>query len=405
MSRIALPLNATKVKNAKAKEKEYSLHDGNNLSLIITTIGSKLWRFTYYHPITKKRLKISLGSYPAISLEQARKQAIYMKGLILQGIDPKEYKQKQIKEKQAEEITLNSISLQWKAWKTPKVKEKTMLKDWIRIERHLLPAIGEIPIRDITIPNIVDYLRPIEKTKPDTLRKVIGLLNDMMNYAVLMGIIPFNTVKDLKKAFYIPAHQHQASIDPMDLGKFLIVLNKASCLTTTKLLIYWQLITMVRPFEAVSVEWNEIDFINKVWNIPAEKMKGKKGRQRPHSVPLSNQALYILEQMKLYSGNFSYVFPNRNNTRKPCCSQTANNSIKNLGYKGILTAHGMRSVTSTYLNSLGKFDPYAVEKCLSHEDKNTVRATYNRTDYFSLRVDIMNYWGKFVEEQSNGFFT
>ncbi|MBV7387226.1 site-specific integrase [Pasteurellaceae bacterium TAE3-ERU1] len=135
-----------------------------------------------------------------------------------------------------------------------------------------------------------------------------------------------------------------------------------------------------------------------MWNIPAEKMKGRKYYKRPHCVPLSSQALAIIKEMRGYSMHSPFIFVSRSSRKRPCNSSTANMAIKRLGYGGRLTAHGLRSIASTYLNSLGKFDPFAIERCLAHNDKSTVRAIYNRTDYMQLRIEIMQAWGDYVAQ-------
>ncbi len=159
----------------------------------------------------------------------------------------------------------------------------------------------------------------------------------------------------------------------------------------TRCLIEWQLLTLVRPSEASGARWAEIDLNAKLWTIPAERMKAK----REHIVPLSVQALDILEVMKLISAHREHFFPSRNAPKQPMNSQTANAALKRLGYGGKLVAHGLRSIASTAMNESG-FNPDVIEAALAHSDKNEVRRAYNRTTYLEQRKELMNWWGSFI---------
>lgn len=159
----------------------------------------------------------------------------------------------------------------------------------------------------------------------------------------------------------------------------------------TRCLIEWQLLTLVRPSEASGTRWAEINLDAKLWTIPAERMKAK----REHIVPLSPQALEILEVMKPISAHREHVFPSRNDPKLPMNSQTANAALKRIGYGGKLVAHGMRSIASTAMNEAG-LNPDVIESALAHTDRNEVRKAYNRTTYLPQRITLMNWWGDFV---------
>ncbi|MBJ4125604.1 tyrosine-type recombinase/integrase, partial [Salmonella enterica subsp. enterica serovar Rissen] len=160
---------------------------------------------------------------------------------------------------------------------------------------------------------------------------------------------------------------------------------------STRCLIEWQLLTLVRPSEASGARWVEIDLDAKLWTIPAERMKAK----REHIVPLSPQALDILEVMKPISAHREHVFPSRNDPKQPMNSQTANAALKRIGYGGKLVAHGLRSIASTALNEAG-FNPDVIEAALAHSDKNEVRRAYNRSTYLLKRIELMNWWGELI---------
>jgi len=189
-----------------------------------------------------------------------------------------------------------------------------------------------------------------------------------------------------------------ATITAQELPEFMQVLSMARIELQTRCVIEWQLLTMTRPSEAVGVKWDEIDFDNDLWVIPAEKMK----MRREHTITLNKQAMAILSIMKPISGHRGYVFPSMKppyNT--PMNASTANMAIKRMGYKDKLVAHGLRALASTILNEQG-FDPNIIEVALAHIDTNSVRRAYNRATYLEQRRIMLNWWGNFVEQASKG---
>ncbi len=180
---------------------------------------------------------------------------------------------------------------------------------------------------------------------------------------------------------------------PEELPKLMRSLIISNLSVPTRCLIEWQLLTLVRPSEASGTRWAEINLDAKLWTIPAERMKAK----REHIVPLSPQALEILEVMKPISAHREHVFPSRNDPKLPMNSQTANAALKRIGYGGKLVAHGMRSIASTAMNEAG-LNPDVIESALAHTDRNEVRKAYNRTTYLPQRITLMNWWGDFCKE-------
>ena len=186
------------------------------------------------------------------------------------------------------------------------------------------------------------------------------------------------------------------TIRPEELPKLMRTISMSNLSIPTRCLLEWQLLTLIRPAEASATAWSEIDIENKQWCIPAERMKAK----RDHIVPLSEQALELLEIMRSISGNRHYVFPSRNDPRKPMNSQTANAALKRIGYGGKLVAHGLRSIASTAMNE-AEFNSDVIEAALAHCDKNEVRRAYNRTIYLEQRKLLMAWWGETVYSLKN----
>ncbi|MCT8759966.1 tyrosine-type recombinase/integrase [Glaesserella parasuis] len=401
MSRIISPLTNTQVDKAKSKDKEYSLSDGKGLYLSVTTKNSKIWRFNYNKPFTKKRTEISLGKYPEISLAQARKIREEYLELLAQDIDPKIYRQNIVDEEILKrENTFEAVAKKWREKKSLEVQPKTMEKNWARLENHLFSKIGNVAVSEITPKMVIKAVEPLKaRGVGDTLHRVIRLLNEVLNFAVNMGLIEFNKCVNVSANFSTHTAENNPTIRPELLPEFLSDLDDSNSSIQVKILIKWQLLTMVRPKEAVSAEWQEIDFDKKTWTIPAPKMKGGK---RSHTVPLSRQAITLLEKIKSITGYKRFVFQSGTNPNKSMSSQTANRAIKLLvggKYKDRLTAHGLRSIASTYLNEqLINYD--VIEACLSHIIADQTRKAYNRSDYFEQRIEVMQQWGDYVERCS-----
>jgi len=263
---------------------------------------------------------------------------------------------------------------------------------------YIFPELGEVPIHKITAYKTIKVLKPIEaKGSYETIKRLCQRLNEIMVYAENCGLIDINPLTGIRQAFQAPTKQHLPTIKPEELGSFLKTLSFASIKITTRCVIEWQLHTMVRPSEAAGTRWDEIDFENSLWEIPAERMKSKK----LHKVPLSSQAVSLLELMKDISSKSDFVFPSNSSLRKHTNSSTANMALKRMGFKEKLVAHGMRSLASTILNEEG-FDGDVIEACLAHTGKNEVRNAYNRATYLDRRKPVMQWWSEHIEKAATG---
>lgn len=218
-----------------------------------------------------------------------------------------------------------------------------------------------------------------------------------MTFAVNTGIIHHNPLAGIKAAFQTPKAVNMPTLKPEELPELMEKLSYASIKITTRCLIEWQLHTMVRPSEAAGTQWDEIDFENKLWHGPAERMKMKK----IHSVPLTPQTLEILERMKPLHSHREFVFPSDRYPNKPSNPQTANMALKRMGFAGRLVAHGMRALASTTLNE-ERFDGDIIESALAHQETNEVRRAYNRAEYLNRRRTLMNCWSKHIEDSLTG---
>ncbi|MGK2232427.1 integrase domain-containing protein [Colwellia polaris] len=398
MARNTIKLTNTAVKNAKAKDKEYKLNDGEGLKLRIRPNGSKTWLFDYYKPHTKTRTSIGFGSFPEVTLAAAREKKRIARTQISEDIDPKEFKDDLArKNKIAANNTLEVVASDWFDKKKKTIAETTAKSLWRNFEKHVFPKIGKRPIAKLSAPEVIQTLKALAaKGSLETVDKIAGNLNAVMKYAVNTGLIHANPLSGIRAAFDKPKVKHMPTLEPEELPQLMKTISYASIKLTTRCLIEFQLHCMCRPNEAAGATWSEIDFENKLWLIPDERMK----RGKPHTIPLTPQVLEILERMKPISGHCEHIFPSDRQLTKGSNPETVNKALGRMGYKGRLVGHGLRSLASTTLNSLG-FDGDVIEAALSHQDENKVRSAYNRSQYLERRRVLMAFWSEHIENAEN----
>lgn len=395
----ATRLSELKIKSAKPSEKDYVLFDGGGLQMRVRSNGSKLWNFNYRHPVTKKRINMGLGTFPEVSLAQARKSSIAAREVLAQGLDPKEQRDAALQAKQAEtEHTFQNVATSWYELKKDAVTPAYAEDIWRSLTLHVFPDLGTTPISAISAPQVINLLRPLEtKGSLETVKRLSQRLNEIMTYGVNSGLIHANPLSGIRSVFKKPKKKNMAALAPDELRELMVAIANASIKRTTRCLIEWQLHTMTRPAEAATACWADINFEKRIWTIPAERMK----KRRMHIIPLTEQALALLEAIKPYSGHREYVFPADRNPRTHCNSQTANMALKRMGFEGRLVSHGMRSMASTILNEHG-WEPELIEVALAHVDKDEVRSAYNRADYIERRRPMMAWWSEHIQKAAIG---
>ncbi|EAO6871602.1 tyrosine-type recombinase/integrase [Salmonella enterica] len=402
MAKLAKKLTDTEIKNTKPAGKEINLFDGDGLILRISPLstgGKKNWYFRYSVPVSKKRTKMSLGTYPHLTLARARALRDEYLSLLANGTDPQVHNNDKANAlKNATEHTLQAVA---RKWLDEKVKTSGISQDhaediWRSLERNIFPGLGNVPINEIRPKLLKQHLDPIEQRGVlETLRRLISRLNEIFRWAATEELIEFNPADNLGQRFSKPKKQNMPALPPSELPRFLAALNNASVRLETRLLIEWQLLTWVRPGEAVRARWSDIDMGNSMWNIPAEFMKMKK----PHKVPLSKESLRILKSMESISGHREWVFPSIKAPLSHMHEQTANAAIIRMGFGGELVAHGMRSIARTAAEESGKFRTDALEAALAHSKKDEIISAYNRADYINERVALMQWWGDYIQAQ------
>lgn len=395
MARAINKLTNTQVERLKYSENgknEYT--DGEGLFFQLYPSGVKTWRFRYNHPQTKKRTKHTIGNYPAVSIAQARMKRDEINALLAQKIDPQIHFQQLEKEQELSNAnTFQAVAERWKAKKQGEIEIKTIEKYWGSIELHLLPVIGKYPINEI-VPTLVSIpLQEVEaRGNYDMANRLASYVNSILDFAVNGGLIPFNPCVKVGKNLKKVKKQNNPHVKTEEIPQLLQAIESARLQLNTKALIHFQLLTMVRPNEATEAEWVEIDLDKKLWTIPAERMKARE----PHIVPLSTQAVRLLEQMKAISGRFKYIFTKRGNYHAPMSIESINAALKRMGYQGKQTAHGLRGLARTYLAEQSITHEHA-EACLAHKTGGNVSLAYNHSTYLEQRKAIMQLWGDFIE--------
>lgn len=401
MPKIVKPLNDTRIKNAKPTGKEQVLRDGQGLTLRIRENGSKSWSFEYQQPYTKKTRKISFGKYPEVSLSRARELRAEARELLAQGIDPKVHKEEfALEQANKHKETFKAVALDWFEVKKTTVGKKRAADIERNFKLHIFPIIGEVPVSKLTARIAIDAMKPIQaQGKIETLERACSQLNMVMDYAVNTGVIDFHTCGKIRTAFKTKVVRNYPALKPQELSELMQALTSNKLKRMTRCLIEFQLHTMVRPQEAACATWDEFDIENKLWRIPAKRMKMK----NEHAIPLSKEVLKLLELIKiegrvtpLNKGN--YLFPSTASRTGHVSKETANKGIKRIGLGAKTVAHGLRALASTVLNEQ-EHDYDLIEKALAHSQSD-VRARYNRAEYIEKRRPMMQAWSDFIVKAS-----
>ncbi|WP_275074616.1 tyrosine-type recombinase/integrase [Providencia rettgeri] len=380
-------LTDIQIRKAKPSDKAYTLNDGNGLSLLIEPNGSKGWRFRYR--FAGKPKMISFGVYGQISLADARRKRDEAKKQLSDGIDPSDArKSEKITQKYAAENTFKAVAMEWHASKCS-TWSKGYASEILRcFENDVFPFIGSRPIDQLAPLELLAVLQKIEKRGAlEQASKIRRRCGEVFRYAVITGRAKYNPAPDLSGAMNKPETKHFPFLQESEIPDFVKALNNYQGSKITKYATQLLMLTGVRTVELRFAEWSEFDFENALWEIPKERMK----KRRPHLVPLSPQVLEILDKLKVISGNYSLLFPGRNDARKPISDASINKVIAKIGYKGRLTGHGFRHMMSTILHEKG-FDSAWIELQLAHVDKNSIRGIYNHALYLERRIKMMKFY-------------
>ncbi len=389
-----MPLTDRAVLNLKANGKQHKHFDGGGLHLVVYPAGGKCWRLSYRY--AGKENTLSFGSYPAVSLKMAREKREEAKALLAQGIDPGKRKQEE-KEAAAEVIlnTFENIAREWHGKFEERWTEKNAKVILARMQRDIFPHIGNIPIRELKSPQILDVANRIaERGALDYAHRALQYCGMIFRYAIATGKSEHNIVADLRGALPSARVKHHATItDPQKIGTLLRAIDGYDGYFPVTCALKLAPLVFVRPGELRCAAWDEFDFSKAEWRIPAERMKMKE----QHIVPLARQSLEILNALKRITGHAPLLFPSVRTASRPMSDNTVNAALRRLGYsKEELTGHGFRSMASTLLNELG-WNRDAIERQLAHEERNAVRAAYYFAEFLPERCEMMQAWVNYLD--------
>lgn len=384
MAKQTTPLTVAKINNAKPKDKLYRLFDGNGLCLKILSSGSKTWEYRFKNPTTNKEDTLVIGEYPLISLAEARTIHLEKRSLVLKGIDPK------VKIKS---LLFGDLFSEWFS----KWNKGTKHNDAIgsAIQRYILPTLKNYEISKIEPSHIVKSLRTLEKEGVlDTLKKTKSGLKQMFDYLVAEGYIKYNPVIQVSSSlFKKPTKSNHRKLENNQIYLMHEFLNYEGINPMIRLCTDFIMRTLLRAKEACTLKWDYYDEENQLIIIPSQNMKVKDGND--HIVPLSKQVIKILATVKNITGKYDYIFMNPELTNH-INTEATTNAMKQQSVP--TSTHGFRSLASTIINEGSLFRSGAIEACLAHRDKDTIRATYNKAKYLQERREIMQWWSDFIDQ-------
>lgn len=391
--RIA-PLTDLQIRNAKAPKKEIKLFDGGGLFLSVTPSGGKLWRLKYRFGGREK--KLSLGAFPEISLSDARRKREEARKLIAQGIDPGLAK----KEQEAESNdTFERVAAEWMDYKkASRFSPRHADRVWRSLENDIFPSLGHMPVAQITTKQIADVIKQIEsRGVRETAARALQKITAILQFAAKDQRVAHNAARELRGTVETRRVEHMPAMRREDLPEFLRRLETANVYAVTRLAIKMVLLTLTRTQEIRGARWEEFDFDQRLWTIPADRMKMKV----EHRVPLSDQAIDVLEQLRPISGKVDYCFPGHQDPTRMMSENAMLYALWRMGYRGKATVHGFRATGSTILNECG-FNPDAIERQLAHAERNKIRAAYHRSEYMEERRKMMGWWGNYLDQLKEG---
>lgn len=399
-----MPLNEMKVRNAKPKEKSYKISDSEGLYLHVTETGGKLWRFKYRFDNDgkgKKEKLLAFGKYPEVSLHDARRRRDDARKLLANNVDPGAVRKAQKQAKIEDTETVEVIAREWHEKFKSTWTEGHALKLMRCLERDVFPWIGTRPIKEIKAPELLTVLRRVESRGVlEGAHRVRGICNMIFRYAVSTGRAERNPAQDLIGSLPPVKEKHLAAIiEPKEVRELLLAIDGYIGSYVVKLALQLSPLLFVRPGELRHMEWKEVDLENALWSIPPEKMK----MREPHLVPLSRQAIKILEELQKLTGAGKYAFPSERTFDRPMSNNAVLAALRRMGYtKDEMTPHGFRAMARTIIDEVLQIRPDFIEAQLAHRVSDPLGRSYNRTQHLNERRKMMQTWSDYLDGLKTG---
>lgn len=390
-----MALTDIQIRNATPREREWKMADGGGLYLLVRPNGAKLWRMKYR--VDGREKKLSFGSYPEVGLKDARLSRDEARVEIGRGGDPARRKREdRIAARIRAGSTFEAVAHEFIAKREVEGLAMATLVKMNWFASVLNKAIGKRPIAEITPHDMLAVLKRVERDgNYEKARRLRSFASRVFCYAVATLRAEYDPCAPLRGALISPKPKHYAAItDPVQLGGLLRAIDTYEGNHTTLFALQIAPHVFVRPGELRHAEWEEIDFREAVWRIPAGRMKSR----RPHAVPLSRQVLGLLGQLQAIDGSSRYVFRALHTRERPMSENTINAALRRMGYSGDeMTAHGLRATASTLLNESGLWSHDAIERALAHQDADAVRGIYHRGQHWEERVRMAQWWSDYLD--------
>ncbi|MBC3870298.1 tyrosine-type recombinase/integrase [Undibacterium oligocarboniphilum] len=408
MPKIAAPLTDIQVKNAKPKEKAYKLADGGGMYLEVTPTGSKLWRMKF-RQANGSESRLAFGTYPEVSLAEAREKRLEARKLIAQGIDPGQARRKAKEESaSASANTFEKIAREWHANRLSAWSATTAKETINRLEKDIFPEIGKLPIASITHPQMIAALRKIEaRGAGEIAHRLKSTCARVFSFANQHGIENKNPAADLKDVLKPVKSSHFAALAPEELPAFVAAIreNNARLYLPTRFAIRLMLLIFVRSSELRTTPWSEINLETGEWIIPWQRMKRGKLTVNPdqtdHHVCLSRQGQELLRELHKYTGGGKYLFPNQRDHEKPMSGDAIRMALNRMGYEGKMTTHGFRALAMTTLKEKLGYRHETVDRQLAHAQKDKIASAYDRAQFLDERKKMMQHWADYLDGMMN----
>lgn len=388
-------LTDSKLKNAKPGARPYKLVDGQGLHALVQTSGSILWQQRYRYE--GKERTASHGSYPLVSLLEARKKRDELKKLLLEGLDPARVKrQRSADGKFSLGDTFQEIANTWhKQWSEVRSPRHAAYVQR-RLEGDVFPVIGDLPITSLRPLDVVKVIKAIEsRGAVDIAKRAYQTIGAICRYAVAHGLMDRDPTRDVKPSDILISRRstNYARVDARELPELLRAVEAYQGTPITRLALKLMALTFVRTSELIAAKWIEFDFEEAIWRIPPERMK----MRTEHIVPLSRQAIETLRTLQVVSGHSELLFPGDRNRKKSISNNTLLRALERMGFKGRMTGHGFRGLASTVLHEQG-FDHAHIEAQLAHQERDRVSARYNFALYLKQRAQMMQWWADYLDQ-------
>lgn len=396
-----MPLTDIKVRNAKPADKQYKLADTAGLYLLVKSNGARLWRLKYR--IAGKENVYAIGEYPTISLAEARQLRDAAKKSIKEGLNPAHSRRAAILTVRTENAnTFEVVTREWIEKKKPNWSPYYLKQVETSMDADVFPFIGSLPIRTVIAAHLLEIVLRVERRGAESIAILIRQwCSAIFRYAVATLRADNDPAAALKGAIHRPKVVHRRPLSRDEIRALLNALDKFSGHRTTSIAMQLMLLTFVRTVELRAALWSEFDLDRAEWRIPAERMK----MREMHIVPLSRQAIALLQELRTLTGNRVHLFPNIRSPRTCMTATTLNRALERMGFNGKGTigfsGHGFRATASTLLNEMG-YRSEVIERQLAHAERNKVRASYNQAEYMEERRSMMQQWADLIDSISKG---